>query len=134
MKKIIGITAIIIGILLMVVPRYVLPACEFEGFPRMHCSDTARAEFVCGSLSVAIGIATLFLRSIKLTMAGGLAALVLFLAALALPDKFGYCHSTRMPCNYGMVPGIRFIAAAGVIITTAALVAMVRSLRKKEAP
>jgi len=63
MKKLVAITALISGLLLIVVPRYVLPACEYEGYARMHCSDTARAEYFSGMTLMAIGIAMFFLEN-----------------------------------------------------------------------
>lgn len=131
MKKLIGLTALISGILLLLVPRYMLPACEYEGFPAMHCSDTAHAEFVTGALLMMIGIMTLFLKSIKMVIAGAVSALALFVVSFTLPDKSGYCHSSRMPCNYGMVPGIRLIAIVSGIIMIAAIIGIVRRYQKK---
>lgn len=131
MKKLIGLTALISGILLLLVPRYMLPPCEYEGFPAMHCSDTALAEFVTGALLMMIGIMTLFLQSIKLVIAGAVSALALFVVSFVLPDKYGYCHSSRMPCNYGMVPGIRLIAIVSGIIMIAAIIGIVRRYQKK---
>jgi hypothetical protein len=130
-KKLIGLTALISGILLLLVPRYMLPACEYEGFPAMHCSDTAHAEFVTGALLMMIGIMTLFLKSIKMVIAGAVSALALFVVSFMFPDKFGYCHSSRMPCNYGMVPGIRLIAIISGIIMIAAIIGIVRRYQKK---
>lgn len=131
MKKLIGITAVISGVLLIVVPRYILPACEYQGFPAMHCSDTARGEMVAGSLLLLVGVATLFMKQTKTIVAGGILALALSIVSFVLPDRLGYCHSTRMPCNYGMVPGIRFIAVVSGLIMITGLIGAVRGLRKK---
>lgn len=132
MRKLIGITTAVSGVLLMVVPRYVLPACEYRGFSRMHCSDTAAAEFIAGAVFLALGVTTLFLKSKRMVLWAGLLALAISVAAFVLPDVYGYCRSSRMPCNYGMVPGIRFVAVASGITVAAGLVAgIMRSLRKK---
>jgi hypothetical protein len=131
MKKLIGTAALISGILLLVAPRYILPACEYEGFPAMHCSDTARAEMIVGALLAALGVMAFFLHSPKLLMTSSSFALALSVTAYMLPDKFGYCHSTRMPCNYGMVPGIRFIAVANGIIMLLALITIARATFKR---
>ena len=131
MKRLIGVSAVVSGLLLLIVPRFVLPPCEYEGFARMHCSDTAQAEMVTGALLLFIGALTLALKSPKIPRAGALTALALFTAAYFLPDKFGYCRSSRMPCNYGMVPGVRFIAVVSGIIMISALAADLRRSRKK---
>jgi len=131
MKKLLTGTALAGGIFLLLVPRYILPACEYEGFARMHCSDTARAEYVVGAFMLLIGAASFGLKSWWQWIATSAALCVLFGISYFLPDVFGYCHSSRMPCNYGMVPGIRFIAITGVVLTIIVLVSFIRTSRRK---
>ena len=131
MKRLVAITTLVSGILLILVPRYLRPACEYEGFPRMHCSDTALAEYIVGALLVLIGGLMFFAKSPSLVIAGASTAFVLYGISVWLPDKYGYCQSPRMPCNYGMVPGIRFIAAAGALIMIGAVIGLLRTTRKK---
>ena len=132
MKNLVAVTAIVSGILLLVVPRYILPACEFRGHPAMHCSDTARAEFVVGGLLIVLGIVSALVRLKAAGIVCSGASLILYVVAFWLPDTFGYCHSAQMPCNYGMVPGVRFIAVLSAIIMTIAFIGTVKSNRKKE--
>jgi Domain of unknown function (DUF4418) len=131
MKKLVSSTAIVSGLLLLLVPRYILPACEYLGHPAMHCSDTARAEFVAGGLLITLGVAAALLRSKVAGIICSGASLILYVVAFRLPDTFGYCHSTQMPCNYGMVPGIRFVAVLSAISMAVAFVGAVKSYRKK---
>jgi hypothetical protein len=131
MKKIIVITAIASGILLLLVPRYILPACEYLGHPKMHCSDTALAEFVVGALLIVLGGITALLRSSGADLVCAALSDVLYITAFFLPDKFGYCHSTQMPCNYGMVPGVRFVAVISAAIMSVVFIRLVLSYRKK---
>ncbi len=131
MKKLIAITAIVSGILLLVVPRFILPACEYLGHPKMHCSDTARAEFVVGALLIVLGIASALLRLKAAGIVCSGISIILYVVAFRLPDIFGYCRSTQMPCNYGMVPGIRFIAVVSAVIMFIAVMGLVKTLRKK---
>lgn len=131
MNRLTVITALVSGILLLIVPRYILPACEYLGHPAMHCSDTARAEYVVGVLLIVLGGTTAFLQSRGLALVCAAISDVLYVVAFLLPDKFGYCHSTQMPCNYGMVPGVRFVAIVSAIIMSIALIGLVKSYRKK---
>jgi len=131
MKKMVALTSLTSGILLILVPRYILPACEYEGFSRMHCSDTAQAEYVVGALLVVLGALTFFVKHAWTPALAAAAAIILYCVAIWLPAKIGYCQSSRMPCNYGMVPGIRFIAMTGILIMVAAMIGMARSYRKK---
>jgi membrane-bound ClpP family serine protease len=131
MKTLIVVTALMSGILLILVPRFILPVCEYEGYPAMHCSDTARAEYVVGALLLVVGIGAFLLKSTRTSIIGAAVSIILYIIAFLLPDKYGYCHSSRMPCNYGTVPGIRFIAIIGGIIMVFAIISVVRSTRKK---
>ncbi len=130
MIKMVALTALLSGFLLLVVPRYILPACEYEGYPPMHCSDTAKAEFLVGALLMVIGGISFFSKKSIAAIVAAVAC-ILYAVAYWLPDKIGYCHSTRMPCNYGMVPGIRFISIVGVLIMIVAVASLLRKSRKK---
>jgi hypothetical protein len=131
MKVLIFVTAMMSGILLILVPRFILPVCEYEGYPAMHCSDTARAEYVVGALLLAVGIGAFLLKSTTTSMISAAVSIILYVIAFKLPDIYGYCHSSRMPCNYGAVPGIRFVASISGIIMVVAVISLVRSTRKK---
>jgi len=127
MKKTFAITAFIGGVLLILVPRFILPACEYQGFSPMHCSDTAKAEYVIGGVLMIIGALAWFLNNVKVVIAGSVVAFIAFLAAYVLPDQFGYCQNPRMPCNYGMVPGIRFIAVAGALVSLVTVIVLLKN-------
>lgn len=119
MKRLIGTTALVGGALLVVVPRFVLPACEWAGHPAMRCSRTAHAEMIAGALLVGLGAIALFARRPRAVLLAGVLALGIFAVAWMLPERIGYCHNVRMPCTYGMVPGIRFLAGVnglGVLV------------------
>ncbi len=131
MKTLIAVTALMSGILLILVPRFILPVCEYKGYPAMHCSDTAHAEYVVGALLLVAGIGAFLLKSTRTSIIGASVSIILYIVAFLLPDIYGYCHSSRMPCNYGAVPGIRFIAIIGGIIMVVAIISLVRSTRKK---
>lgn len=131
MTRVAALGAIIAGLLLIIVPRYVLPACEFEGFSRMHCSDTAQAEVVTGVLLLLSGAVVLAIRSRWSAIAGACLSLGLSVTAYAIPDRFGYCHSPKMPCNYGMVPAIRLIAVICALLAAAGIVSLLLQQFKK---
>jgi hypothetical protein len=131
MRKLVALTALATGVLLLLVPRFILPACEYEGYPRMHCSDTARAEYLVGALLVAVGCMTFFAKSLKLPLIGAITAFILYGVAYQLPDSIGYCRSPRMPCNYGMVPAVRVIAVIGAVTMIVAVAGLVNLFRRK---
>jgi hypothetical protein len=131
MRKLIAITALAGGVLFFLVTRYILPACEFAGFPRMHCSDTAQAEWVVGAMLIVVSCMTFFIKSDKMPPAGAVLSILLFGLAYWIPDKFGYCQSPRMPCHYGMVPAVRFLSILGIVIMIGAVFIIARSYGKK---
>jgi hypothetical protein len=131
MKKVIAVTAVASGLLLLLLPRYILPACEYLGHPAMHCSDTARAEYVVGALLIALGVAAAILKLKATGIVCSGVSIILYVVAFRLPDIFGYCRSTQMPCNYGMVPGVRFVSVLSAIIMAIAFIGAVKSYRKK---
>jgi hypothetical protein len=131
MRKLVAITTLSGGILFFLVPRYILPACEFAGFPRMHCSDTAQAEWVVSAMLIVVSCMTFFIRSEKMPLAGAILSILVFGLAYWLPDKFGYCQSPRMPCHYGMVPAVRFLSILGILIMIGAVFIIAKSYGKK---
>ena len=133
MRRLNGVAALAGGALLVVVPRWVLTACEYHGFPRMHCSDTAHAEMLVGAGLVLVGVAALLATRPRAAVAAGVLVLALCAAAFALPERIGYCHSPHMPCTYGMVPGVRFIAGVTAAAVLLGLVGTVRGARRKGA-
>jgi hypothetical protein len=132
MKRLIAVTALMSGILLILVPRFILPVCEYRGFPSgMHCSETARTEYVVGALLAVAGIGAFLLKSARTAIIGASASIILCIAAYLIPDIYGFCHSSRMPCNYGTVPAIRFIAIISGILMVVAIISLVKSTRRK---
>ncbi len=130
----VAITALVSGILFILVPRYILPACEFAGHTRMHCSDTAEMEQVAGAVLIVVSGATFLVKSTKMPLVSAIFSMIVYGIAYRLPDKFGYCLSPRMPCNYGMVPAVRFLSIIGIVIMIGVVFSVVKSYRRKGSP
>ena len=131
MKELVSFTSMLAGVLLVILPRLVLPACEYEGYARMHCTDTALAEYVIGAVLIAAGGMTLGSKRAWAPLAGAALSCLLLAAAWTMPEIYGYCANRKMPCNYGMVPGIRFLSVTALIVQIAALAFLVRNARKR---
>jgi hypothetical protein len=131
MKKLVAFTALISGILFILIPRYILPACEFAGFSRMHCSDTAHAEQVIGAVLIVVSCMIFLVKSTTMPLIGAILSAIAFGISFWLPDKFGYCLSPRMPCHYGMVPAVRFLSVIGILTMTGVVFSIAKSSRKK---
>ncbi len=131
MIKAAGIISIISGILLFLVPRYILPVCEYEGYSPMHCSDMARAEYLIGVLLIASAAGMLLFRRSSAALAAAGSALLLSIAAYVVPDITGYCKSTKMPCHYGTVPAVRLIAILTGLMTIITMGKLMRAMMRK---
>lgn len=130
MKKTVGIVSLISGALLLMIPRFILPVCEYAGYQPMHCSDTARAEYIVGALLIAAGAGTFVLRHAAAPLIAAMMSFALSAAAAVAPDIYGYCRSAKMPCNYGTVPAVRFVAALTAVIMIIATVDLIRKRTK----
>jgi hypothetical protein len=133
MKTFAAVAAILGGALLLVIPRFVFPACEYLGRGRMHCTDAAHGEFIVGGLLVAAGAALLSLRAGTASICAAAVAVLLCAAAFFVPAYTRYCANPDMACHYGMVPSIRFIAVAVGVVEVAALTGLVRESRRRDA-
>jgi hypothetical protein len=133
MKTLAAVAAALAGALLLAIPRFVFPACEYLGRGRMHCTDAAHGEYALGLLLLVAGGALFALRpGVPAAATAGFAAL-LCVAAAAVPAYTRYCANPDMPCHYGMVPSIRFIAAAVGLVEVAAAVGLARAARREDA-
>jgi hypothetical protein len=133
MRSFAAIAAIVGGVLLLVIPRFVFPACEYLGRGRMHCTDAAHGEFLVGGLLVAAGIALLLLKAGAASIAAAACAALLCAAAFFVPAYTRYCANPDMACHYGMVPSIRFIAIAVGVVEVVALTGFVRESKRRDA-
>jgi hypothetical protein len=131
MKMVVAITALACGMLFFLVPRYVLPACEYAGYSRMHCSDTAQAERVVGAVLIVVSGSTFLVRWTMMPLVGAILSTIVFGIAFWLPDIFGYCLSPKMPCHYGMVPAVRFLSIIGFLTMIGIIFIIAKSSGKK---
>ncbi|HWR59414.1 MAG TPA: DUF4418 family protein, partial [Thermodesulfovibrionales bacterium] len=51
-----GIVLLLMGLLLALTPRYILPVCEYQGYPQMSCSNTGIAEVLIGVIVMATAV------------------------------------------------------------------------------
>lgn len=117
MRKLVAAADLGAGALLVIVPRWVFPACAGgPGHPPTHCATTAGVELALGVLLLAAGALVLAVRGRILAWA----SCALLLAAGVAPSVYGYCASPKMACHYGMAPSVRLVAAvAGVLVVAA---------------
>ena len=133
MKVFAAVAAIVGAVLLMVIPRFVFPACEYLGRGRMHCTDAAHGEFLVGGLLASAGVALLLLKPGTASILAAAVAVLLCFAAFFVPAYTRYCANPDMACHYGMVPSIRFIVIVVGVAEAAALTGLVREAKRRDA-
>jgi hypothetical protein len=112
----------VLGALVSLTPRYILPVCEFYGKQRMACSYTGEAELFVGLIMVSISLAA-FLSKVKETLKWLMfVAFFAGLSVILIPEVLGYCPSPNMPCHYGTVPLLRLLGGLSVLGSLAGLV------------
>ena len=122
-----GLILFLVGLMVVLVPRFILPVCEYQGYDPMTCSHTAIAEMFLGAMVMAAAVGLFFSKSGESLRWLSFTALVAGVSVLWMPEAIGYCHSSRMPCNYGTVPVLRLL---GVLIILMSLAGFLLSLRK----
>jgi len=132
MKGAAGILSLLGGLLLILIPRFILPVCEFQGYQPMHCSDTARAELYAGFVLAVVGAGILRARHAAAVLVSLLLSVGISATAIILPGIYGYCKSPKMPCNYGTIPSVRLVAAATATIALIATISVLKDLRRKD--
>ena len=124
-----GVMLFLMGLMVVLVPRFILPVCEYQGYDPMACSHTAIAEMFLGVMVMAAAMGLFFSKSSESLRWLSFAALVAGVSVLWMPDAIGYCHSSHMPCNYGTVPVLRLL---GVLIILPSLAGFLLSFRGEE--
>lgn len=128
MKEVIGAVSIFLGIFVILTPHLILPVCEYHGFQKMACSYTGLAEIFTGVMIIFISTGIIFSKTREGAIWLSLILFVSGLSVILIPEVIGYCASSRMPCNYGTVPALRF---EGIIISILASVNFIMSLKRR---
>jgi len=119
MNRIFGVIFFLTGLMVLLVPRFILPVCEYQGYNPMACSHTAIAEMFAGIMVMAAAVGLFFSRGSDGLRWLSFVALVAGVSVIWLPVAIGYCHSDRMPCNYGTVPALRLLGALIILLSLA---------------
>ena len=121
MKKngVFGFIFSLIGFLIILTPRYILPVCEYtrESHALSSCSYMGKAEMLFGFVMVGIALGSFFSKTNEALKWLMPPALFTAISVIALPTVTGYCASPHMPCNYGTVPMLRLLGGIAVIVS-----------------
>ncbi len=112
----------LMGLLVLLTPRYILPTCEFEGYSRMACTYTGTAEMFIGAIVMIAAVGMILSRTYEALRWSGLTTLAAGIAVVFVPDAIGYCHNSQHPCNYGTVPMLRLLGALIILLSIAGFI------------
>ncbi|MCS4542025.1 MAG: DUF4418 family protein [Euryarchaeota archaeon] len=125
-SKILGGVAALIGILVMVVPRYILPVCEYYGkmmetkmgmIIPMKCTWTAQSELGAGALIIISALALIASKQVETKKVLNVILAALGVIVIALPTVLiGVC-APGMPCRDGTLPALEILG--GLLVITA---------------
>jgi len=127
--KISGALFFLMGLMLVLVPSYILPVCEYQGFSPMSYSHTAVAEMFTGFIVMALSAGLVFSRGRENLRWFSLPAFAAGISVLWIPREIGYCHSSAMPCNYASTPVLRLL---GVLIILVSCSSFLFSFRREQ--
>ena len=122
-----GIILFLLGLLVLLTPRYIFPTCEYQGFTRMACTYTGTAEMFIGAIVMSAAVGIILSKNQETLRWSCLTILAAGVSAILVPEAIGYCHSSEHPCNYGTVPVLRLI---GVLIVLLSLTGFFASFRR----
>ncbi len=120
-----GSVLFILSALVIVVPRYILPVCEFvlPGHEHAVCSFMYKAEAAVGVVAMALSAAMFFSKTADALRWLAFAAFFAGGTVIAAPGFVGYCQSPRMPCHYGAVPGLKLVGGLIALVSAAGFLA-----------
>lgn len=125
-----GIPFFVIGLMLVLVPRYILPVCEYRGYNPMSCSHTAIAEMFLGFMVMVTSAGMSFSRGSESLRWLSLPILAAGVSVLWIPEAIGYCHSSQMPCNYATLPVLRLLGVLTVLLSLGSFLLSFRGEKK----
>ena len=109
----------LMGLLVLLTPRYILPTCEFQGFSRMACTYTGTAEMFIGAIVMMAAVGMILSRTYETLRWSGLTTLTAGISVILAPEAIGYCHNSQHPCNYGTVPMLRLLGGLIILLSIA---------------
>ncbi len=112
----------LMGLLVLLTPRYILPTCEFQGLSRMACTYTGTAEMFIGAIVMIAAVGMILSKTYEALRWSGLTTLAAGISVILVPEAIGYCHNSQHPCNYGTVPMLRLLGALIILLSIAGFI------------
>lgn len=134
MNRKFGIMLFLIGLLVVLVPRYILPVCEYQGYKEMSCSHTGISEMFMGVIVMAASVGMFFSKTSDTLRWSAFTIFFAGISVIVIPEAIGYCHSSRMPCNYGTIPVLRLLGGLIILLSFAGFFISFKGERNRNVP
>lgn len=125
-----GIMLLLMGLLVVLVPMYIFPVCEYQGHPEMTCSRTGIAEMFMGAIVMTSALGLILSKTPEALRWTAITTFVAGISVVLAPEAIGYCHSSRMPCNYGTVPVLRLLGGLIILLSLAGFLISLKGDKK----
>ena len=131
-SKILGIVAVVLGIIVAAGPHYIFPVCQYYGMllgtaagtqVPMKCYWTAMAEVGLGALIVVTGIVLIVSKHAETRRALGFVLAALGVVVALVPTYLiGVCGMAEHPCRMATQPALILLGLVTIIIGVVAIV------------
>jgi len=131
-SKILGIVAVVLGIIVAAGPHYIFPVCQYYGMllgtaagtqVPMKCYWTAMAEVGLGALIVVTGMVLIVSKHAETRRALGFVLAALGVVVALVPTYLiGVCGMAEHPCRMATQPALILLGLVTIIIGVVAIV------------
>lgn len=145
-RVIISLVFVVLGLLVILVPTYLLPVCApmevispvvnvqapaHVTVKYMKCHWTGQAEMGIGAVIMALGLLMLLSRSACVRLGLSLSVICVAMLAAAIPTVLiGVCPGEMMPCHMGTLPALLLLSGLLVVIALINVLYLNRSHRQ----
>lgn len=145
-RVIISLVFVVLGLLVILVPTYLLPVCApmevispvvnvqapaHVTVKYMKCHWTGQAEMGIGAVIMALGLLMLLSRSACVRLGLSLSVICVAMLAAAIPTVLiGVCPGEMMPCHMGTLPSLLLLSGLLVVIALINVLYLNRSHRQ----
>lgn len=145
-RVIISLVFVVLGLLVILVPTYLLPVCApmevispvvnvqtpaHVAVKYMKCHWTGQAEMGIGAVIMALGLLMLLSRSACVRLGLSLSVICVAMLAAAIPTVLiGVCPGEMMPCHMGTLPALLLLSGLLVVIALINVLYLNRSHRQ----
>jgi len=145
-RVIISFVFVVLGLLVILVPTYLLPVCApmevispvvnvqtpaHVTVKYMKCHWTGQAEMGIGAVIMALGLLMLLSRSACVRLGLSLSVICVAMLAAAIPTVLiGVCPGEMMPCHMGTLPALLLLSGLLAVIALINVLYLSRSHRQ----